>query len=174
MEKDQNTRLKEIVGRRLEFFKKKPESAIYRPKASSRHVSGLYTESSVREHIVKSDYGEAAGGTNLAPNPIELLLSAMAACIEAAFYEFAVHKGYRITSLSVDVEGTLDLRGFFMIDDVEAGFRDLRYTFRIESPDDPGELKKLAGEVIAHCPVVDSLVKATPVSGEITVTAALQ
>ncbi len=174
MEKDQNTRLKEIVGRRLEFFKKKPESAIYKPKVSSKHISGLYTESSVREHVVKSDYGEAAGGTNLAPNPIELLLSAMASCIEAAFYEFAVHKGYRITSLAVEVEGTLDLRGFFMIDDVEAGFRDLRYTFRIESPDDPDRLKSLAEEVIAHCPVVDSLMKPTPVFGEITVTSKSQ
>ena len=45
----------------------------------SRHVRGLYTESMAREHMVKSDYGEAAGGTNLAPNPIELLLSALGA-----------------------------------------------------------------------------------------------
>jgi uncharacterized OsmC-like protein len=161
--------LKEIVARRIEFFKKKPEAAIYKPKVSSRHAKGLYTETTVREHLVKSDYGEAAGGTNIAPNPIELLLSALAACIEAAFYEFAVHDGLTIHSLSAEVEGTLDLRGLFMIDDVPAGFRDLRYIFTIESPDEEERVRALAEKVIAHCPVVDSLIKPTPISGEIII-----
>jgi putative redox protein len=162
--------LKEIVTRRIEFFRKKPEAAIYKPKASSRHVRGLYTETKVREHIVKSDYAEAAGGTNLAPNPIELLLSAMAACIEAAFYEFAVHQGFTVHSLSVEIEGTLDLRGLFMIDEVPAGFKEVKYTFNIESPDDEAKIRELAEKVIAHCPVVDSLIKPTSISGEIRIT----
>lgn len=162
--------LKEIVETRIEFFRRKPEAAIYKPKVSSRHVQGLYTEAKVREHIVKSDYGEAAGGTNLAPNPIELLLSAFAACIEAAFYEFAVHEGIAVTSLSVDVEGTLDLRGLFMVDDsVSPGFQDLKYTFTIASPDDEARVRDLAERVIAHCPVVDSLVRPVKISGEIKV-----
>ncbi len=167
MGKDRN--LKEIVSRRIDFFKKKPEAAIYRPKVSSRHIKNLYTETRVREHLVKSDYAEAAGGDNQAPNPIELLLAALAACIEAAFYEFAVHEGFVIHSLSVDAEGTLDLRGLFMIDDVPAGFKGVKYTFTIESPDDEKKLRELAEMVISHCPVVDSLIKPTAVTGEIVV-----
>jgi putative redox protein len=162
--------LKEIVARRIECFKKRPDTAIYKPKVTSRHVKNLYTESMAREHLVKSDYGEAAGGDNQAPNPIELLLSAIAACIEAAFYEFAVHEGFTINRLTVDVEGTLDLRGFFMLDDVSAGFKDLRYTFNIESPDDETMIRQLAEKVINHCPVVESLKKPTPISGRITVS----
>jgi uncharacterized OsmC-like protein len=167
VEKERN--LKEVVARRIEFFKRKPEAAIYKPKVSSKHIDGLYTESTAREHLVKSDYGEAAGGTNKAPNPIELLLSAFGACIEAAFYEFAVHEGLTIKSISAEVEGTLDLRGFFMIDDVSAGFKDLRYALKIESPDDEAKVRDLAERVVAHCPVVDSLRKPTNISGEITV-----
>jgi putative redox protein len=162
--------LKEIVARRIECFKKRPDTAIYKPKVTSRHVKNLYTESMAREHLVKSDYGEAAGGDNQAPNPIELLLAAMAACIEAAFYEFAVHEGFTISALSVDVEGTLDLRGFFMLDDVSAGFKDLRYTVKIESPDDEAVIRQLAEKVITHCPVVDSLKQPTPLSGQITIS----
>jgi putative redox protein len=162
--------LKEIVARRIEFFKRKPEAAIYKPKVTSHHIKNLYTESKAREHLVKADYPEAAGGDNQAPNPIELLLAAFAACIEAAFYEFAVHEGFTINSLSVNVEGTLDLRGLFMIDDVSAGFTDLRYDFHIESPDDGGKLRALAEKVVAHCPVVDSLKRPTPVSGAITIS----
>ncbi len=169
MKEQSDRNLKEIVSRRIEFFSRKPESAIYRPKVSSKHVSGLYTETAVREHVVKSDYGEAAGGTNQAPNPIELLLSAVAACMEAAFYEFAVHEGFTVSSLSVEVEGTLDLRGLFMLDDVPAGFRDVRYVFTIKTPDDEVRIKELAERVVAHCPVVDSLVHPVPVRGEILV-----
>jgi len=162
--------LKEIVARRIEFFKRKPEAAIYKPKVTSRHIRNLYTESKAREHLVKADYAEAAGGDNQAPNPIELLLAAFAACIEAAFYEFALHEGLTINALSINVEGTLDLRGLFMIDDVSAGFQDLRYNFHIESPDDEGKLLELAEKVVAHCPVVDSLRKPTKVSGEIRIS----
>jgi len=162
--------LKEIVARRIEFFRKKPEAAIYKPKVTSRHIKNLYTESVAREHLVKSDYGEAAGGDNQAPNPIEILLAAVAACIEAAFYEFAMHEGFTINALAVDVQGTLDLRGFFMLDDVSAGFKDLQYTFSIESPDDETKIRELAEKVIAHCPVVESLIKPTQVSGQIKVS----
>jgi uncharacterized OsmC-like protein len=162
--------LKEIVARRIEFFKRKPEAAIYRPKVTSRHVKNLYTESKAREHLVKSDYAEAAGGDNQAPNPIELLLSAFAACIEAAFYEFAMHEGFTINAITVNVEGTLDLRGLFMVDDVSAGFKDLKYEFHIESPDDVEKIRELAAKVVEHCPVVDSLKRPTPVSGEITIS----
>lgn len=171
MEKKTGRDLKEIVSRRLEFFRRKPDAAIYKPKVSSRHVENLYTETMVREHIVKADYAEAAGGSNRAPNPIELLLSAFAACIEAAFYEFALHEGLTINALSVDVEGTLDLRGLFMIDDVSAGFKDLKYTFRIGSPDDEKKVRELAQKVVSHCPVVDSLSKPTSITGEIILTA---
>ena len=169
MKDKQERDLKEIVARRIEFFRKKPEAALYRPKVSSSHIRGLYTETRVREHLVKSDYGEAAGGTNLAPNPIELLLSAIAACIEAAFYEFALHEGFTINAVSVEVEGTLDLRGLFMIDDVAAGFREVNYIFTIETPEQEERIREFAQRVIAHCPVVDSLINPTTVSGEIRV-----
>ncbi len=162
--------LKDVIARRMDCFTRRPETAAYKPKVTSRHVRNLYTESMAREHVVKSDYGEAAGGDNQAPNPIELLLAAVAACIEASFYEFAVHEGFTVTKLSVDVEGTLDLRGLFMLDNVAAGFKDLRYTMNIESPDDEARIREFAHKVIDHCPVVESLKQPTPVSGRIVVS----
>jgi uncharacterized OsmC-like protein len=162
--------LKDIVARRIDFFMRRPEAAVYTPKVASRHIRNLYTETRVREHLVKSDYGEAAGGENQAPNPIEMLLASFAACIEAAFYEFAEHAGLTITSVEADVEGTLDLRGLFMIDDVPAGFREVRFVLRVVSPDDESRVRALAEKVINHCPVVDSLKKPTTVTGGIEIS----
>ena len=169
MKKAEGRDLKEIVARRIDLFKRKPETAIYRPRVSSRHIKDLYTETTVREHLVEADYAVPAGGGNQAPNPIELLLASFAACIESAFYEFAVHEGLAVNSISVEMEGTLDLRGLFMIDDIQAGFKDLTYHLIVDSPDDEGKIRDLAERVIAHCPVVDSLVKPTPVSGTVEI-----
>ena len=168
MSRDRN--LKDIVTTRIEFFKRNPEAAAYTPKVTSRHIRNLYTETRVREHLVKSDYGEAAGGENQAPNPIEMLLASFAACIEAAFYEFAEHAGLTIASVEAEVEGTLDLRGLFMIDDVPAGFREVRFVLRIVSPDDESRVRALAEKVIDHCPVVDTLKKPTAVTGKVEIS----
>ena len=137
---------------------------------SSKHVYGLYTETSVRTHLVKSDYPEPAGGTDRAPNPIELLLTAMAACIEGALYEFAVHEDININSIAIEVEGELDLRGLFMVDDsVPAGFREINYTVYIDSPDSEDRVRRLAENVINHCPVVDSLARPVRINGKIDI-----
>jgi len=166
-----NEKLRRIVSKRTALFKKKPEAARYQPKVSSRHVLGLYTETSVRKHTVKADYPEPAGGTDQAPNPIELLLAALAACIEGALYEFAVHEGLRIDSISIEIEGELDLRGLFMVDDtVPAGFGGIRYSLKIESPEEEEKVRALAERVIAHCPVVDSLIRPVNIDGKINIS----
>ncbi len=172
MESYNNDKLKQIVSRRISLFKRKPETAMYRPRVSSRLVNGLYTETAVREHTVKCDYAEPAGGTNRAPNPIELLLSAFAACVEASFYEFAIHNDITINALTVEVEGSLDLKGLFMVDDVtRPGFQDISYIFNIESPDEENKIRELAEKVIAHCPVVDSLINPVEITGTISINA---
>ena len=98
-----------------------------------------------------------------------MLLAAFGACVEAAFYEFAQYKGYKIDSIKVDVEGTLDLRGLFMVGDVPSRFKDVKYTFDIETPDDRDAVMALAREVLAHCPVVDSLINPVAVEGDIRI-----
>jgi uncharacterized OsmC-like protein len=166
--------LKDIVKSRIGLFERKPEAAIYNPKVTSRHIEKLYTETSVRDHTVKIDYAEPAGGTNKGPNPIEMLLSAFGACVEAAFFEFAEFKGFKIDSLSVEVEGTLDLRGLFMVGDVPSRFKNVKYIFDIETQDNKEEITALAKEVIAHCPVVDSLINPVEVNGEIRINSKSQ
>jgi len=166
-----NEKLKRIVSKRIALFEKKPEAAIYRPKVVSKHIYGLYTETAVRTHTVTADYPEPAGGTDRAPNPIELLLAALAACIEGALYGFAVHEGLRIDSVSIEIEGELDLRGLFMVDETApAGFKGIQYSLKIESPEDEEKVRALAEKVIAHCPVVDSLLRPVNIDGKINIS----
>ena len=57
-----------------------------------------------------------------------------------------------------------------MVDEsVSPGFQDLKYAFTINSPDDEAKVRDLAERVIAHCPVVDSLIRPVKISGEIRI-----
>jgi uncharacterized OsmC-like protein len=169
---ENTTGLKEIVAKRIGHLKQRPKVGIYKPKVTSRLIRNLYSENAVRDHLVKCDYPEPAGGENIAPNPIELLLASLASCIEAAFHEFAAHRGFVIESVEAEIQGTLDLRGLFMVDDtVRPGFQNLEYTLRIRTPDDADAVRRLAEKVIAHCPVVDSLINPVALSGAIEINA---
>jgi len=164
------TGLKEILTKRISHLKKRPQLAVYKPKVSSKLVRNLYVETNVREHVVKSDYPEPAGGENQAPNPIELLLASFAACIEAAFYEFAEYNGLTVDSVEAEVQGTLDLRGLFMIDEsISPGIQDLSYTLRIRTSENEDTVRQLAEKVIAHCPVVDSLKRPLDFAGTVEI-----
>ncbi len=169
---ENSTGLKEIVAKRIDHLKQRPKVGIYKPKVTSKLIRNLYSENRVRDHLVKCDYAQPAGGENLAPNPIELLLASLASCIEAAFHEFVAHEGFVIESVEAEIQGTLDLRGLFMVDDsVRPGFQDLQYALRIRTPDNVDAVRQLAEKVIAHCPVVDSLINPVALSGAIEINA---
>lgn len=75
--------------------------------------------------------------------------------------------GIQINSVSVEVSGHIDLRGFFAVsEDVRPGFQKIEGTVTIDSPADMETLQTLKGVVDAHCPVLDML-QAVPVTIEL-------
>ena len=62
--------------------------------------------------------------------------------------------------------GRLDLRGFFGVADVPAGFQDVTFTVDISSPASAAEIAQLVEMVNAHCPVLDILKQPVTVQSE--------
>jgi uncharacterized OsmC-like protein len=78
-------------------------------------------------------------GTNRSPNPQELLLAALNACLTVGLVANAAAMGIHIDALEVSSEGQLDLRGFLGIDAaVGAGYDEVHYHVRLQS-DAPAE-----------------------------------
>ncbi|WP_380872751.1 osmotically inducible protein C [Sphingomonas sp. DBB INV C78] len=74
-------------------------------------------------------------GQNSAPNPQELLMTALNACMMVGYVANAALHGIELTSVEIDTHGQLDLRGFLGLDDAVApGYRQLDYTVRIAGP----------------------------------------
>ena len=86
-----------------------------------------------RKHRIMSDEPIELLGSNEAPNPQELLLAALNACMMVGFVATASQAGLRIDSLSIESECSLDLRGAFGIDpSVKAGAEKIVYTIRVK------------------------------------------
>lgn len=114
-------------------------------------------------HRVVIDEPPALGGNNSAANPVEYALAALGSCQAITYRFWAEQLGIRFDSLSVDVEGDLDVRGFFGIDPaVRPGYEQVRVTVRLSGPETEERYRELQRAVDEHCPVLDLF--ANPVS----------
>jgi putative redox protein len=103
-------------------------------------------------------------GHHAGPNPVELVLAALATCQEITYRAYATALGIPLENVSVKLEGALDLRGFFAVKDgVRAGFNDVRGTVHLISSAPAADRAKLKEVVDAHCPVLDILREPVPV-----------
>ncbi len=133
----------------------------------SRQAEGLRSEVALRDFRLTVDEPEALGGTDQGPNPVELVLAALATCQEITYRLYADHLGIPLDGVSVTLTGDLDLRGFFAVDEaVRPGFQAIRGEVKLESTAGPEQLARLKEAVDRHCPVLDILGRATPVSLE--------
>jgi uncharacterized OsmC-like protein len=141
-----------------------PEQGVATFAAESRGHEGLHRRVAIRGFSIDVDEPPVLGGTDHAPNPVEYALAALATCQEITYRLHAASLGIPLHDVSVRLEGDIDLRGFFAVDErIRPGFTEIRGSVRFDSPASPEELQRLKETVDAHCPVLDLFRNATPV-----------
>ena len=106
----------------------------------------------LRDHRLVVDEPESLGGTDSGPNPVELILAALGTCQEITYRAYAAALAIPLEHVSVTLEGDIDLRGFFAVDEsVRPGYQSLRGTVRVVSSADEETLATLQQAVNAHC-----------------------
>jgi uncharacterized OsmC-like protein len=92
-------------------------------------------------------------GQNTAPNPQEMLMTALNACVMVGYVAGAAVKGITLEKVEIETEGELDLRGFLGIDPaVPAGYETIRYTVRIKGDGTPEQFREIHENVIKTSP----------------------
>lgn len=92
-------------------------------------------------------------GRNTAPNPQELLMSALNACITVGYVAGAAARGITLEKLEIETAGALDLRGFLGIDaSVPPGYETIRYTVRIKGTGTPEQFRDIHDTVLKTSP----------------------
>ena len=143
-----------------------PEPPIATFSAATSLVDEYRTAVRIRDFTLDVDEPPLIGGTDTGPTPVELVLAALGTCQEIVYATYARVLGIPLDGVEVTAEGRLDLRGFFGVADVPAGFQDVTFTVDISSPAAPEDVVRLIEAVNAHCPVLDILKQPVLVRGE--------
>ncbi len=130
---------------------------------------GFTTSSRVRSFDVPLDEPQDLGGNDTGPNPVEAVLAALGSCQAIVYRAYAAVLGLKIDRVEIEARGQLDLRGFLNLAPVGAGFSGVTFVTRIESPEPAERLRELARVVSEHCPVLDTLQRPVPVTGEVEI-----
>ena len=114
-----------------------------------------------RNHVILADEPEEILGSNEAANPQELLMAALNACMTVGYVAGAAKRGIRLTSLEIETKGTLDLRGFFALNDtVPPGYPEIQYVVRIAGEGTAEQFAEIHAEVQATSPNFDNIARA--------------
>jgi len=128
-------------------------------------VTSFYGAKQENEHQqafeLDADEPPVLAGHDQAPNPVEHLLNALAACLTTSMVAHAAVRGIEIEELESEVEGDIDLRGFLGIaSDVPRGYTDIRVKFKVKADTENIERLKSLAE---YSPVYNSLINGTNV-----------
>jgi len=106
-----------------------------------------------RHFEIHADEPDELLGENTAPNPQELLLAALNACMSVGYAASAAAMGIKLEKLEIETEGQLDLRGFLGLDPaIKPGYEALRYTVHIRSSAPREKLEELHRWVMKTSP----------------------
>src|ERR1700754_776937 len=120
-------------------------------------------------HPFKVDEPPALGGADAAANPVQYALASLGSCQAITYRFWAAQLGVELDSITVRVEGDLDLRGFFGVDDaVRPGLTAVRVEVTVAGPESQQRYAELAAAVDEHCPVLDLFKNPVPVSRALT------
>jgi putative redox protein len=130
-------------------------------------ISTMKVETSVRDKFkteVKCsnpfviDQPIPMGGDNAGPNPLEVFLSSLGACICAIGKIISNQKRLNVKGIDVVVEGDID-KDFLMGKTTEgrSGFTELRSFVTIDADMTSEEKENFLKEIASRCPVADNI-----------------
>lgn len=113
----------------------------------------LAGENKPRNFSICTDEPPELLGEGVAPNPQEVLMAGLNACMTVGYVTCCAMKGIELESLSIETEGELDLRGFLGLDkNVKPGYEEIRYVVRIRGNGTKEQFEEVHRTVIATSP----------------------
>jgi len=135
-------------------------------KATAHLQDGVKVKATSRHFELTIDEPKSLGGTDTGMNPVEALLASLGACQSIVARVYAPKFGINLEDFRVEVEGDIDLDGFFDKSDVRPGYSDIRYTFFIKTDSPKEKVEEFVSFLESKCPVGDTI--ANPVNVHLT------
>lgn len=124
-----------------------------------------------RPFVIEADEPPALLGKDLAPNPQELLLAALNACMTVGYVANAAAMGIEIRGMSIHSRGQLDLRGFLGLDpSVNPGYDTVNVEVSISSNASEEVLHALHAKVRRTSPNYHNFVRAIDLKANLIIS----
>lgn len=141
------------------------DGAHSRTRIQSFHGAGAEDTSRSKPFIVEADEPPVLLGQNTAPNAVESILHALAACLGVGFIYNAAAQGINVEKLDFSLEGDLDLHAFLGLSDTKRpGYSNIRVVYRVQADAPREKLVELCDYVQRTSPVLDIIRNPTPVN----------
>ncbi|QZH62961.1 OsmC family protein [Mycolicibacterium farcinogenes] len=113
----------------------------------------LMGETYDRYFTIEADEPPELLGNNTAPNPQELLMAALNACMSVGYAAVAATMGVTVRSLGIETTGELDLRGFLGLDaDINPGYDEVHYKVSIDADGTDEQIEEIHQAVMRTSP----------------------
>jgi uncharacterized OsmC-like protein len=143
-------------------------------KATTSWKGGFKVETCSRDFKLLADEPEMLCGTNMAANPVEMVLQAYGACLTIGYAMNAAVRNIKIDDIKIDLEGEIDLPGFLGLEAPEKlkmdklpGFKNITANVWIKSSASPKDLQDLHNHVFATSPVGMTLSRPVAIKAEL-------
>ena len=155
-----------------------PALARFQFRARHEWIDGSYSRTTIKDFYgagqedatrtepftVDSDEPPVLLGQNRAPNTVEYVLHALAACVSGTIVYHAAARGIALDGLETTIQGDLDLHGFLGLDsDVRPGYEQIRVIITVTGDFDDDQLAELA-TLTRYSPVRDIVTNPVPVA----------
>ncbi|GBE01551.1 OsmC-like protein [bacterium BMS3Bbin06] len=159
------------IKKLVDVLKASPELGVTVTKAKSVWRGGFKIETAVKDFKVLADEPCSLGGSDSAPNPMALLLSAYGACLSIVFVFLATMKDIQIEKLEIELEGDVDIPAFLAKEkpsgtDSTPGFNEIRTKVFVKSKAALEELEEICEQALAISPVGQTMIKPVKLSNE--------
>jgi uncharacterized OsmC-like protein len=121
-----------------------------------------------RRFTMRGDHPPELLGHNTGPTAVETLLAALGACMAGTFAAQATMRGIKIDALEIDLQGAIDLNGFFGLKPISPGLSNVKLSFRVKSDADSQTLQEILNTAQSHSPVFESVTKSVEIDAMIT------
>jgi uncharacterized OsmC-like protein len=156
----------DVMGLRsaIGSVEKDPARGQYTFSGMTTWKGGARSSTMIRGFTIEADEPVGLLGSNTAPNAVELVLSALGACLTVGVAYVAAQRGIPIQSLTFTIEGKLDIRGFFGMNGVHPGYERIGVTVHLQADAAREELENLITTVIETSPVRDIIARNVPLN----------
>jgi uncharacterized OsmC-like protein len=155
-----------------------PALARFQFRARNHWIDGGYSRTTIKDFYgagqedttrtepftVDSDEPPVLLGENRAPNTVEYVLHALAACVSGTIVYHAAARGIALDGLETTIHGDLDVQGFLGLDgSVRPGYEQIRVAIKVTGDLDDSQVAELAS-LVRFSPVRDIVSNPVPVA----------